>query len=100
MIVDFEGVPGVFVEVYREAFAVWGREFQKRGRRCAIVFNPVPGVPTVLGPDGQPVQRGAWLEAEVERAGLGIRVIIRPASDHDAEMILRHVREMRGQVLQ
>lgn len=100
MITVFERIPDLFVELYDEQFKQWAREFRKRGTYAAIVFNRVPGTPVLLGADGEPVWKGAWLEAEVDRAQPQLpRVVIRPRTDHDAEMIERHCREMRPHVL-
>jgi hypothetical protein len=92
----FERIPDLFVQVYDYQFRVWAREFRRRGTRCAIVFTPIPGRPVPLDVEGRPVKVGAWLECEVEAN----RFVVRPASEHDAEMIARHCREIRGHVLQ
>ena len=101
MLTVFERIPDLFVELYDEQFGMWAREYRRRGRYAAIVFNRVPGQGVVLGLDGKPVWRGCWLEAELE-AGRGgeRRMVIKPRTDHDAEMIERHCREMSRHVLQ
>lgn len=96
MLTAFERIPDFFVELYDAQFAQWAREFRKRGQFAAIVFDLPPGTRAVLGPDGEPVWKGCWLEAEVDRSRPQMpRVVIRPRTEHDAEMIERHVREMR-----
>lgn len=97
----FEKIPDLFVEIYDHQFQVWAREFRRRGSRCAIVFNPVPGVAPMRDEEGRLVAAGAWLTAEVDGSGArGPRVVIRPATEWDAEMIARHVRAMTPHVLQ
>lgn len=100
MITAFERIPELFVEIYNHQFQIWAREFRARGPRCAIVFRPVPGRGVVLDGEGRPVLAGAWLEAEVDRSGGSARVVIRPASEHDQEMIARHCRDLAPHVLQ
>lgn len=95
MITVFEKIPDVFVEAYDYQFRVWAAEFRARGARCAIVFGRRAGEAALLDAGGRVVMRGCWLQAEVDRG----RVVIRPASEHDAEMIARHVREFHGAVL-
>lgn len=101
MATEFERVPGLFVELYREQFDIWAREFRTRGKRCAIVFNPPPGELPKFDTEGRIVAAGCWLEAEVdlERPD-NPRVVIRPATEHDEEMIARHVKAMKPHVLQ
>lgn len=100
MITDFERVPGLFVELYRPQFEMWAREFQTRGRRCAIVFNPPPGSAPQFDDEGRVVAAGCWLEAQVEPGVGEPRMVIRPATEHDEEMIARHVSAMKPHVLQ
>ncbi len=101
MLTIFERIPDIFVHLYDPQFQLWAREFQARGRKCAIVFNPAPGAVPVFDGDGRMVARGCWLEAEVDRSlPQTPRVVIRPASEHDEEMIGRHCREMARHVLQ
>lgn len=95
MITVFEKIPDLFVEMYDAQFAQWAREFRRRGQFAAIVFDTPPGGVRLLGPDGQPVWKGAWFEAEVDRADPeNMRVVIKPRTPHDEEMIERHCREM------
>lgn len=96
MLTVFERIPDLFVQLYDAQFQVWAREFRKRGRRQAIEFRRRPGAAVLLDVEGRPIQAGAWLVAEPD----GERVVIRPATEHDAELIERHVRDMRGSVLQ
>lgn len=100
MITVFEKIPDLFVEVYDPQFQTWAREYRRRGARCAIVFNPVPGVAPALDGEGRVVAAGAWLTAEVDGGGARPRMVIRPATEHDAEMIARHVRALSPHVLQ
>jgi len=100
MVTDFERVPGFFVELYRDQFEMWAREFKVRGRRVAIVFNPPPGSTPVFDGEGRMVAAGCWLEAQVEITAGQPRVVIKPATDLDEEMIARHCAEMRRHVLQ
>lgn len=97
MLTVFERIPDLFVEVYDRQFATWAAEFRRRGNRQALVFKRRPGEAVLLDSEGREIERGCWLEATVESAG---RIVIRPASEHDEEMIARHVRELRGYVLQ
>lgn len=101
MITVFEKIPDMFVEMYDAQFQTWAREFRNRGRRCAIVFNLEPGKVPLLDAEGRRIAAGCWLEAEVdmERPQMP-RVIIRPATEHDEEMISKHCRAMRPHVLQ
>lgn len=95
MLTIFQRIPEVFAEWYDAQFQVWAREFRTRGRRCAIVFDRVPGAPVLLDAEGRPVMKGAWLEAEVDRKpDGGAAVIIRPADAHAEELIARHCHEM------
>jgi hypothetical protein len=100
MITVFERIPDLFVQIYDPQFRVWAAEFARRGPKCAIVFDRPPGVPALLDEEGRVVAAGCWLEAEVDRSRSDVRVVIRPASEHDAEMIARHCREMLPHVLQ
>jgi len=95
----FERIPDLFVAMYDRQFSIWAREYQRRGNTAAIVFNLPPGHRAVLGPDGEPVWKGAWLAAEVDRSQGVPRVVIRPRTEHDEEMIARHCREMAPHVL-
>lgn len=97
---EFEKIPPLFVELYRYQFEVWAREYRKRGPKCAIVFARRPGSAVLLDAGGRPIQAGAWLTAELDVVGTHCRFVVRPATDHDAEMIERHCLEMRGQALQ
>lgn len=100
MITVFERIPPLFVELYDDQFKTWANEFRKRGQYAAIVFNRVPGSISILGPDGEPVWKGAWLAAEVDRSQpQAVRVVIKPRTEHDEEMIVKHCREMRPHVL-
>lgn len=101
VITVFEKIPPLFVELYDPQFKIWAAEFRTRGRRCAIVFNLKPGQPVPRDGEGRPIAAGAWLQAEVDRSRPQTpRVIIRPATPHDEEMIARHVADMRPHVLQ
>lgn len=95
MLTVFEKIPDLFVQHYDSSFQVWAREFRKRGPECAIPFDREPGVPVILGPDGQPSWKGAWLVAEVDRTlPQTPRVVIKPKDDAAAEAIERHTRVM------
>jgi hypothetical protein len=97
MITVFERIPDLFVQLYDGAFQMWAREFRARGNRCAVPFARRPGAPVLLDAEGREIVAGAWLEAEHMADG---RMVIRPASERDEELIARHVREMRPHVLQ
>jgi hypothetical protein len=100
MITVFEKIPELFVQIYDPQFQVWAREFRTRGRKCAIVFNLAPGADPPVDGEGRIIAAGCWLEAQIE-AGVGEpRIVIKPASEHDAEMIARHCHEMKAHVLQ
>lgn len=100
MLTVFEGIPDLFVALYDEQFQLWAREYRKRGAYAAIVFDRPRGTPVILGVDGEPVWHGAWLEAAVDRSQPQLpRVVIRPRTEHDAEMIERHCLEMAPHVL-
>jgi hypothetical protein len=91
----FEKIPDLFVQHYDSSFQVWAREFRSRGNRCAIPFDRLPGAPVILGPDGKPSWKGAWLEAEVDRSEpQNVKIVIRPADDQAAALIEQHTREM------
>ncbi|MEO6381965.1 MAG: hypothetical protein ABIO35_08205 [Nitrobacter sp.] len=100
MITEFERIPDLFVQLYDQTFQVWAREFKIRGPKCAIPFLKPPGAVTLLDANGHPMQKGAWFEAEVDRSLGEPRVVIRPATPADEELIARHVREMSPHVLQ
>ena len=100
MLTIFEKIPDLFVELYDAQFQTWAREFRTRGPKCAIVFNLPPGAGTPKDETGRMVAAGCWLAAEVDRSRPNMRVIIRPATEHDQDMIERHCRQMRGHVLQ
>jgi len=100
MITQFERIPDLFLELYDEQFQLWAQEFRTRGKRCAIVFNPAPGSVPKFDGEGRMVATGCWLEAQVEITAGSPRVVIKPASEHDQEMIERHCVEMRRFVLQ
>jgi hypothetical protein len=101
MITVFERIPPIFVELYDAQFRIWAAEFQKRGRKCAIVFNPAPGAKPVFDSEGRIVAMGCWMEADVDLSvPQSPRVVVRPASEHDEEMIARHCRAMKSHVLQ
>ena len=99
MITIFEKIPDVFVQLYDAQFQLWAREYQTRGPYAAIVFNRPYGTPMQMDEDGQPVWFGAWLHATVEKTLRGPRVVIKPRTEHDADMIERHCREMLPHVL-
>lgn len=101
MLTVFEKIPDLFVEIYDPQLKTWAAEFRTRGPKCAIVFNPAPGAKPLFDGEGRMVAAGAWLAAEVDRSQpQNPRVIIRPATEHDEEMIARHCRELRPHVLQ
>lgn len=90
----FEKIPDIFYRIYREQFHQWAREFTKRGVFAAIVFNDPPGVPLRIGEDGNPVWRGAWFEAGVEKTHVGEYFVIRPRTERDEDLVARHAHEM------
>lgn len=101
MITVFERIPDLFVELYDPQFQTWAREFRTRGTECAIVFNLPPGKVPLLDGEGRRIAAGCWLSAEIDRSRPQTpRVIIRPKTEHDEEMIAKHCREMRLHVLQ
>lgn len=89
----------LFNAMYREQFEVWGREFRTRGKKAAIQFRVKKGAPVILDAWGDPVQKGAWLNARIEREGERVRVVVEPATEQDAESIEKHVHEMQHLVL-
>jgi hypothetical protein len=102
MVTVFDGVPDIFVERYDAQFRDWGRSYRARGRRCAIVFDLMPGEAMVVDEDGRPVMRGCWLDAAVddgEAGGGGTRMVVRPATEWDAAMIERHCWDLRRVML-
>lgn len=114
MITVFEKIPDFFVEMYDAQFRQWARELRKRGYYQAIPLYIPPdkpvryrddGFPETLNEEGEWVARGAWLEAHYDAgnmAGSGQepRMVIRPRTDQDAELIARHCREMARYRLQ
>lgn len=96
MITVFERIPDLFVALYDAQFQTWAREFRARGPLVAIQFRRPPGVVPLLDAEGRPIHAGAWLVADPD----GGRMVVRPASPQDAELIERHCREMRPHVLQ
>lgn len=97
MITVFQQIPDLFVQLYDSSFQVWAREFRVRGPKCAVEFIRVPGAPALLDGEGRAIRKGAWLVAEPQGDGV---MVIKPASERDAELIERHTREMRPHVLQ
>lgn len=101
MLTIFEKIPDLFIELYDAQFQQWAREFRTRGRYAAIVFNRPAGTPIQMDESGQPVWHGCWLSAEIDSTLIGgPRVVIKPRTEHDEEMILRHCREMSPHWLQ
>ena len=95
MLTIFERIPDLFVQHYDSSFQVWAREFRRRGHECAIPFDREPGVPVILGPDGKPSWKGAWLVAEVDRSEpQRPRIVIKPKDDAAAAALDRHTRRM------
>lgn len=95
MLTVFEKIPDAFVEMYMLQFETWAREFRQRGHFAAIVFDRVPGRPVLLGPDGKPAWKGAWFEAEVDASQpAAVKVVIKPRTVFDEEMVERHCRDM------
>jgi hypothetical protein len=90
MITIFDGIPDIFVDRYDAQFVDWGRQFRVRGKRCAIVFDVLPGQDIPLDSEGRVAWIGAWLKAEVESLGGVTRVVISPASDWDRHLIETH----------
>lgn len=96
MLTVFEKIPEPFVHAYDHQFQAWAREYRTRGAKCAIVFDRKPGAAVLLDGEGRPVARGAWLVAQIDRSRPAEpRMVIRPSSEHDADMIARHTREMQ-----
>jgi len=101
MITVFERIPEIFVERYDSQFQTWAREFRRRGPKCAIPFDLMPGEIRLLDAGGRKIVKGCWLQAEVDRERPSMpRVVVKPATDHDAEMIERHSRDLRKWMLQ
>lgn len=97
MLTVFEKMPDLFVQHYDQSFQTWAREFKVRGTRCAIPFDRSPGVPVILGPDGKPSWKGAWLVADVDRSNPQVpRVVIRPEDEFSEHLIEKHTRDMAG----
>lgn len=92
MITIFEHIPDLFVQIYDAQFQTWAREFKTRGRRRAIIFVQRFTDDVQYDEERRVVHKGAWLHAEPQDDG---RMIVRPASEHDREMIERHCREMQ-----
>jgi hypothetical protein len=82
MLTVFDGIPDIFVERYDALFRKWGREFARRGRKVAIVFDPMPGEERMVDEEGRTVLVGAWLTAEVEDHWM----VVRPASEADRKL--------------
>ena len=75
MLTVFDGIPEIFVARYDGLFQRWGREFARRGKKVAIVFDPMPGEERMVDEEGRIVLVGAWLTAEIEE------MVVRPASE-------------------
>lgn len=100
MLTEFKRIPGLFVDAYRFHFETWAREYRARGPRQAIRFENWPGAPVLLDGEGRPIEKGAWLTAELDESGQQPVMIVQPASDADEELIARHCRDLQGRVLQ
>jgi hypothetical protein len=91
----FEKIPDLFIDHYDSSFQVWAREFQKRGRRCAIPFDRRPGEIGLLDAGGRPIFKGAWFVAEVDRSEpQNPKMVIKPEDDFNADLVERHVQQM------
>ena len=93
----FEDIPDCFVETYREKFVKWGKNFKNFGRTVIFTFYRKPGAMILLNPDGSKVQQGASLTAELDRSVKSRpRLIIRPSSERDKELIAEHSRYLQN----
>jgi len=94
MTTDFERIPEEFVDRYMPEIQAWAGNFRTEGNRKGIVLRgPVRGVPAryeALG--GVPSIVGVTLVAEREAH----RMVVRPASEQDEDVIRRHVEAMRN----
>ena len=102
MMTVFDGIPEVFIDRYTWQFEEWAASFRVRGRRCAIVFDVMPGQLPTMDAAGNLVWAGAWLVAELEtRPGKGNgmiavnRMVVRPATDWDRNLIEVHCWQLR-----
>jgi len=95
MITVFDNIPNEFIDHYDAQLERWAREFRTRGKRCAIVFDVLPGQKPKRDEEGRLVWVGAWLKAEVETSRGTTRVAISPDTDWDKEMIERHSWDLR-----
>ena len=100
MITVFEGIPDIFVERYDAQFEMWGREFRTRGRKCAIVFDRLPGETPSFDAADRLVWSGCWLTADIEEFRGHQAMIIRPASEWDKNMVEEHAWNLRRWMLQ
>ena len=102
MLTVFDGIPDIFIERYDALFQKWGREFARRGKKVAIVFDRMPDEEAVKDEEGRTVLVGAWLTAEVEPS-TGAQahwMVVRPATDWDRHMIDAHCSKLRRWMLQ
>jgi len=98
MMTVFDGIPEIFIERYDALFQKWGREFARRGRKVAIVFDRMPDEAAVKDEEGRDVLVGAWLTAEVDVRDR--TMVVRPATDWDRHMIDVHCSKLRRWMLQ
>jgi hypothetical protein len=94
MMTVFEGIPEVFIDRYTWQFEEWAASFRVRGKRCAIVFDVMPGQMPTMDAAGNLVWAGAWLVAELEGGSLP-RMVVRPATDWDRNLIEVHCWQLR-----
>ena len=91
----FDGIPDVFVDRYDGQFREWAASFRERGKRVAIVFDVLPGQLPTMDAGGNLVWAGAWLVAELETFRGGRAMVVRPATDWDANLIATHCWQLK-----
>ena len=88
---EFRRIPEDFVNRYDGALQAWARNFRTQGPRCGIRLNgPVPGVIEI--PGMEPPSIYVVLTAELQ----GGRMVVKPESDRDEEIIRKHVEMLRN----
>jgi hypothetical protein len=98
MLMVFERVPDLFVQIYHPELTHWAARPDKVGMVATIMLRrPIEPIP--FAKDQRRIV-GVRLRAHVDKTRTGdLQIVVRPSSEADAEAIARHVVDMRPQIL-